>query len=79
MATSKAQQRATNKYISKSYDRVNLTLPKGQKSILEDYAAKKGLSLNGFIRQAIGLSLDAETAKLIELCVSGTSGEDDPA
>ena len=31
MATSKAAQRAVNKYMRENYDRVNLTMPKGKK------------------------------------------------
>ena len=53
MPTSKAQQKATNKYIAKSYDRVNLTLPKGRKIELQAHAEKNGESLNGFINRAI--------------------------
>lgn len=51
--TSKAQQRATNKYISKAYDRVNLTLPKGEKDQIKAHAAKTGESLNGYIYRLI--------------------------
>lgn len=50
---SKAQQRATNKYIAKAYDRVNLTLPKGRKDEVKAHAEQHGESLNGFIQRAI--------------------------
>lgn len=50
---SKAQQRATNKYIAKAYDRVNLTLPKGRKDEVKAHAEQRGESLNGFIQRAI--------------------------
>ena len=49
----KAQQRATNKYIAKAYDRVNLTLPKGRKDEVKAHAEQHGESLNGFIQRAI--------------------------
>ena len=49
MAVSKAQQQATNRYISKSYDRINLTVPKGEKEVLQAHAAARGESVNGFI------------------------------
>ncbi len=45
MPVSKAQQKATNKYISKAYDRVNLTLPKGQKDEIQAHAAAQGESV----------------------------------
>lgn len=53
MPVSKAQQKATNKWISKAYDRINLTVPKGQKEELQAHAAARGESVNGFIGRAI--------------------------
>ncbi len=53
MAVSKEQQRATNKYISKAYDRVNLTLPKGYKAEIKAYAESCQQSVNSFITAAI--------------------------
>lgn len=53
MPASKAQQRATNKYMKANYDRVNLTLPKGRKAELQVHAQTRGESLNGFINRAI--------------------------
>jgi uncharacterized protein (DUF1778 family) len=53
MPASKAQQRATNKYISKAYDRINLTVPKGQKEVIQAHAEARGESVNGFIGRAI--------------------------
>ena len=38
-----------NDYIRKTYDRVNLLLPKGQKEILKAKAKERGESLNQFI------------------------------
>lgn len=54
MATSKAQQNATNKWIAKAYDRINLTVPKGRKDEIQAFAAQTGESVNGFINRAIG-------------------------
>lgn len=53
MPASKAQQKATNKWISKAYDRINLTVPKGEKEIVQAHAAARGESVNGFIGRAI--------------------------
>lgn len=53
MAVSKAQQKATNKYIAKAYDRINLTVPKGQKEIIQTHAEARSESVNGFINRAI--------------------------
>lgn len=53
MPVSKAQQRATNKFIAKTYDRINLTIPKGRKELIQTHAAARGESVNGFIGRAI--------------------------
>lgn len=62
MPVSKAQQKATNKYISKAYDRVNLTLPKGQKDEIQAHAAAQGESVNAFINRAISEAMEREKA-----------------
>lgn len=54
MAVSKAQQKAVNKYMAANYDRINLTVPKGQKEEIQAFAAQTGESVNGFINRAIG-------------------------
>lgn len=53
MPASKAQQKAVNKYMAANYDRVNLTMPKGRKDIIQAHAAAQGESVNGFINRAI--------------------------
>ena len=42
-----------NDYISRTYDRVNLTMPKGQKETIKAHAEAQGESLNAFINRAI--------------------------
>ena len=53
MAVSKANQRAVNKYVKANYDRINVTMPKGEKEIIQEYAAAYGESVNGFIVRSI--------------------------
>lgn len=54
MPATKAAQRAVNKYMKENYDRVNLTMPKGQKEELMSHAVTMGDgSLNAFINRAI--------------------------
>lgn len=51
-----SKERATqykNEFIAKAYDRVNLTLPKGQKEKIKAHAESKGMSLNGYINALI--------------------------
>ena len=42
-----------NEFITKAYDRVNLTLPKGMKEKVRIHAEAQGLSLNGYINKLI--------------------------
>jgi len=42
-----------NKYNAKTYDRIEIVVPKGEKTELKAYAEKNGESLNGFINRAI--------------------------
>lgn len=60
----KASTRAQNRYIAKAYDRVNLTLPKGQKEVVQSHAVAQGESVNGFIGRAISetMARDGGTA-----------------
>ncbi|MCC8122117.1 MAG: hypothetical protein LIO58_01030 [Oscillospiraceae bacterium] len=57
---SKAQQKATNKYISKAYDRINLTVPKGKKETIQAHADKQRESVNGFINKAIDEKMERD-------------------
>lgn len=42
-----------NDFIKQNYDRVNLTLPKGDKEKVKEAAAAAGMSLNEYIKAAI--------------------------
>lgn len=53
MPASKAQQKAVNKYMAANYDRINLTVPKGQKEAIKAHAEAQGESTNAFIGRAI--------------------------
>lgn len=50
---SKAQQRAVNKYVKNNYDRINVTVPKGKKELIQEAAEEAGESVNNYIREAI--------------------------
>ena len=62
MPVSKAQQKAVNGYIARNYDRINVTIPKGQKQAVEAHAYTKGQSVNGLVnallRADMGLTED---------------------
>lgn len=53
MAVSKANQRAVNKYKKNNYDRIEITVPKGQRAVFQAHASTRGESVNGFIGRAI--------------------------
>lgn len=53
MPVSKAQQAAVNRYMKNNYDRVNLTMPKGEKAVVKAHADAAGESVNAFILRAV--------------------------
>ncbi len=56
----KASTKAQNKYIAKAYDRINLTMPKGKKDVVQDHAAQNGESVNAFINRAIDEAIERD-------------------
>ena len=52
-----------NEFIAKSYDRVNLTIPKGEKDIIKTHAQARGESVNGFIKRAIAEAIERDNSK----------------
>ncbi len=53
MATTKAQQKAVNKYVKANYDRIEYKAPEGRKAEIKAHAEERGESVNGFINRAI--------------------------
>ena len=60
MAISKANQKAVNKYVKNNYDRINVTLPKGQRELIQAHAEDQGESVNAFIRRAITETMECD-------------------
>ena len=59
----KASTKAQNKYISKAYDRINLTVEKGYKEVIKEHAELfDGGSVNGFINRAIKEAIERDIA-----------------
>ena len=58
----KASTKAQNRYIAKAYDRVNLTLPKGQKEVVQAHATARSESVNGFIGRAITEAMERDSS-----------------
>ena len=59
----KSSTKAQNKYISKAYDRINLTVPKGQKDFIKKYAELRGESVNGYINRLITEDMERNAKK----------------
>ena len=57
---SDAQKEATARYNKKTYDRIDVVVPKGQRQIIKDFAASQGKSLNRFICDAIEYQMNKE-------------------
>jgi len=51
-----------NDFISKNYDRVNLTVPKGKKEKIKEAAKAEGKSVNEFINAAIDARMSGNVA-----------------
>lgn len=54
---------AKNRWNEKTYDRINLTVPKGEKEIIRNHAEKQGESVNGFIQRAIRQTMEDDGYK----------------
>lgn len=60
MPASKAQIKSVNKYIRNNYDRISLTVEKGEKLKIAACAKEAGESMNEYIRNAIGMRIKKE-------------------
>lgn len=51
-----------NSFIKETYDRINLTVPKGKKETIQVHAEAHGKSVNGFINEAIEEKMERDKA-----------------
>ena len=51
-----------NNWQKENVDRVNLTMPKGRKEIIQAHAESMGTSVNGFINRAIEEAMERDKA-----------------
>lgn len=63
MAEKKRKAKWQNDYIAKAYDRINLTVPKGDKDKIKTHAESIGESVNGFINRAIEETMNRDKEK----------------
>lgn len=64
-----------NQHIKDHYDRINLVIPKGQKSILKDFCDKVDISLNEYIKLLIREDTRSGTSKILSM-MSGFTEEE---
>ena len=62
---SKKQQACVNRYIDKAYDRINLTVPKGDRERINHHAKARGETVNGFIKRAIAETMERDDHRTI--------------
>ncbi len=67
VATTKAGQKAVNKYVKNNYDRINFTVAKGKKDVIQCIAEQQGKSVNGYIKEAVTGKIKADTGQDIDL------------
>ena len=60
--TSAAQQRAVHKYVKNNYDRLELSVPKGEKVTLQLEANQAGQSVNAYFYEAVCARMQQENA-----------------
>lgn len=56
----RASSASKNAWNAKAYDRVNLTMPKGKKEIVQAHAEARSESVNGFINRAIDNQIERD-------------------
>lgn len=67
MAVSKAQQAAVHKYVKNKYARLEITVKKDAKPLIEEISRKNGDSIGGYIKKAVKAQYEADTGNEIEL------------
>lgn len=58
----KTSSAAKNKYNAKTYDRITIIVPKGDKANIAAYAAGRGESTTAFIKRAIRETMERDQA-----------------
>lgn len=63
MPTKESIQKAKDKYLREKVDTILVRVPKGKKSIIQDFAAAHGESVNAFINRAVDEAMAQDEAK----------------
>ena len=73
--TSAAQQRAVHKYVKNNYDRLELSVPKGEKATIQQAAKQAGQSVNAYINALIQADMGEHLTPGV---VKNLKGDTDP-
>ncbi len=58
----RASAASKNAWNARNYDRINLTVPKGRKEVLQNHAEAHNESVNGFINRAINETMERDNS-----------------
>lgn len=60
--TTAAQQRAVHKYVKNNYDRLELSVPKGEKEVIQQAAKQARQSDSAYVYEAVKRRMEQEQA-----------------
>lgn len=63
MSPTDAQRRARDKWLSEKVDTINLRVPKGEKAVFQEHAARQGESVNAFLYRAAKETIEHDKQK----------------
>ena len=63
MTVSPAQRKSADKYIAKNYTRIGLAMPNDEAEAMREHCRKHGVTINGFIRDAIAEKIERDKAE----------------
>ena len=77
--TSAAQQRAVHKYVKNNYDRLELSVPKGEKATIQQAAKLARLCVNAYIYETVCARMQQENSMSdTPGVVKNLEGDNDP-
>ena len=55
------------RFNAENYDRIEITVPKGQKAVIDTVAKSQGESINGYVKKAVKTQIKADTGDDVDL------------
>ena len=63
MAPTEARKRANQKWQSEKVDDLRIRVPKGQREVIREHAARQGETINAFVFRAISETIERDNNK----------------